>query len=154
MNQGITQALAREFEILTGIQCNGVYMPNGASHRQSTLRSGEQGVYVFLQGFTCLKVGKAGPNSTARWNSNHYYFAVSQPSRLANSLINESEKLKSALPQYDPTVLALLNRGNTRDWMMTNLSRIEFKITSEASIGALNLLEGIVQYRLNPVFEG
>jgi hypothetical protein len=38
----------------------------------SRLPPGKMAVYVFHSGTTCLKVGKAGPKSQARYTSQHY----------------------------------------------------------------------------------
>lgn len=53
-----------------------------APHRRpSRLPEGRQAVYAFFLGDTCLKVGKAGPKTAARFISQHYGFNA--PSTLA-----------------------------------------------------------------------
>jgi hypothetical protein len=49
-------------------------------------------VYVFYWGNQCLKVGKAGPKSKARYTSQHY--GLNAPSTLAKSLLKHNGKNK------------------------------------------------------------
>jgi hypothetical protein len=44
----------------------------GAPHRPVALPKGWQGIYAFRWNSQWLKIGKAGPNSAARWLSHHY----------------------------------------------------------------------------------
>lgn len=48
------------------------------------------GVYVFFLGEKCLKVGKVGPNSEARWKYQHYRFGAAKSS-LPNSIKNDTQ---------------------------------------------------------------
>ena len=47
-----------------------------------------------------------------------------------------------------------LDNTNIKKWIRNNTSRIEFKIASSESKYALSLLESLVQFKFNPVFEG
>ena len=50
------------------------------------------GVYVFFLGEKCLKVGKVGPKSKARWEYQHYRLGAAQSS-LPNSIKNDKNFL-------------------------------------------------------------
>ena len=64
-----------------------------APHRPpSRLPAGKMAVYVFSCGDTVLKVGKAGPNSGARYTSQHYN-AASARSTLAASLLKGGDEI-------------------------------------------------------------
>jgi len=107
------------------------------------LPKGKFAVYVFMFGDRCLKVGKAGSKSAARFCSQHYG-ANRAPSTLAKSLIN-------AQIAGDKTVL---DANNVSGWMRSNTSRINFLLPSSFGPTALSLLEVFVQCRLKPEFEG
>jgi hypothetical protein len=108
----------------------------------SSLPPGKLGVYAFMFGDRCLKVGKAGPNSAARFCSQHY--GTNVPSTLAKSLL----KLQSSvgMTNLDPT--------NIRAWICENTTRFNFLLSSQHGVFALSLLESFVQCRLQPEFEG
>jgi len=111
-----------------------------APHRPpSSLPSGRLGVYVFMLGDRCLKVGKAGPKSQARFCSQHY--GTNAPSTLAKSLLKSD--LTSGL---DPS--------NIKDWICQNTARINFLMPAAHGVFALSLLESFIQCRLLPEFEG
>ena len=48
----------------------------------------------------------------------------------------------------------LEEQKNSKKWIQNNISRIEFKMSSKESDIALNLLEALIQFRLNPIYEG
>src|SRR5690606_21922864 len=83
-----------------------------APHRPpSSLPARMCAVYVFMHKDRCLKVGKAGPKSQARFCSQHY--GTNAPSTLAKSL------LKSDLfPE--------LAQLGIKDWICQNTARINF----------------------------
>ena len=58
----------------------------------SRLPLGKMAVYVFHSGTTCLKVGKAGPKSQARYTSQHYN-PKSAMSTLAASMLSDPHAL-------------------------------------------------------------
>ncbi len=80
MSQNLANKLKKEFLEITNITCEATFMEKGESHKPTTLKSYEKGVYVFLlNDKTCFKVGKAGSKSPARWNSHHYNIDKSTP---------------------------------------------------------------------------
>jgi hypothetical protein len=109
----------------------------------ASLPRGKSAVYVFLFGNRCLKVGKAGPKSAARFCSQHYY-ANSAPSTLAKSVIKA---------QLGGTALTL-NAENISEWLRSNTGRINFLLPSSYGPEVLSLLEAFVQCCLRPEFEG
>jgi hypothetical protein len=108
-----------------------------------SLPAGKMAVYVFMFGERCLKVGKAGPKSAARFCSQHYE-ANRAPSTLARSLLKG---------QADIGVSGL-DDENVGKWIRDNTSRVNFLIPSIHGMFALSLLEAFVQCRLKPKFEG
>jgi len=107
------------------------------------LPKGKMGVYVFLWKSKCLKVGKVGPQSQARYTSQHYN-PKSSGSNLAKSILNEREALG----------LSNLDENSVGDWIKENVSRLNILIDKKVEIPALSLLEVFLQCRLKPFFEG
>src|SRR4028119_878965 len=60
--------------------------------RPKTLPIGKKAVYVFCTASQCLKVGKVGLRSRARFTSQHYH-PGSSISNLAKSLLNDKDRL-------------------------------------------------------------
>lgn len=115
-----------------------------APHRPpSRLPTGKMAVYVFSYGDTVLKVGKAGPNSGARYTSQHYN-AASAPSTLAASLLKDGDEIGAS-------GLTVESAG---DWIKKNTNRINFLLKTECGVPVLTLLEAFLQCRLKPRFEG
>jgi len=115
-----------------------------APHRPpSSLPSGRMAVYVFHLGDECLKVGKVGPKSQARYTSQHYLPASSQ-SNLAKSLLAHREEL--GLDDLDASTVGA--------WMRDNLHRHNFILDASLGVPVLTLLESFLQCRLRPRFEG
>lgn len=108
----------------------------------SSLPAGKLAVYVFTLGERCLKVGKAGPNSAARFCSQHY--GTNAPSTLAKSLL----KLQSSIG------VSGVNEENVKAWICEHTQRANFLIPSKYGVFALSLLEAFVHCRLQPEFEG
>lgn len=104
---------------------------------------GKLAVYVFMFGDRCLKVGKAGPNSAARYCS-HHYGANRAPSTLAKSILKNQAVLN----------VRGLDETNIEAWICKHTSRINFLIPSKYGVFALSLLEAFVHCRLQPEFEG
>ena len=130
----------------------GVNIPEGsilveeliAPHSPPTsLPSGKMAVYVFFWNDKCLKVGKVGPRSQARYTSHHYNPNSSQ-SNLARSILQHKEKL--GLEEIDESTIG--------DWIKRNLTRINFILDEELGIPVLSLMEVFFQCRLRPMFEG
>lgn len=111
-------------------------------HRPPQLPARRQSVYAFFHGERCLKVGKAGPKSLARYNSQHY--GANAPSTLAKSIVARQVELGTNC----------LDFSNIADWMYKELDRVSFLIPHDRGPFALALLEAFVQCRFHPVFEG
>lgn len=109
----------------------------------STLPKGMMAVYVFHWHSQCLKVGKVGPKSQARYTSQHYN-SKSSNSNLAKSILKD----KSALGIDGVTEHTV---GN---WIKNNTDRINFIVPMSLGIPLLSLLESFLQCRLKPRFEG
>ncbi len=109
----------------------------------SALPNGKAAIYVFIWNGVCLKVGKAGPKSHARFTSQHYNPASSN-SNLAKSLVTDHEKIG----------VSGITESNVGAWIKANVDRVNFLLSVECGIPVLTLLESFLQCRLNPVFEG
>jgi hypothetical protein len=141
------QQLIKEFQKVAAIA--GVDLPAtaltfdalGAPHKSSRLPPGKMAVYVFSLNGECLKVGKVGPKSGARFSSQHY-FAGSSKSNLAKSLLSCSDL---SLPGFSEDPGA---------WIKTNVERTNFLLDANCGVAVLTLLESFLQCRLKPRFEG
>lgn len=120
--------------------------------RLSSLPPGLQAVYAFLLGDRCLKVGKAGPKTQARFTSQHY--GMNAPSTLAKSILANPQRLVDLLPPELRNEVATLNEATVGAWIERNAARLHLFLPTRAGPLALALLEAFVQCRLNPVFEG
>lgn len=147
--------ISSQFENLTGIKLQIKIMAKGSTHQPNTLEANEVGVYVFYDiinsKVVCLKVGKAGLKSQARWNSHHYNLDKTTSSSLPKSIIRSQKNLEAYFGKIE------LTKDNCKDWIKSNLSRIEFKIIDieiEKVKHTLNLLEALVQYEFSPILEG
>jgi hypothetical protein len=109
----------------------------------SSLSKNKMAVYVFLWKGDCLKVGKVGQNSQARYTSQHYSPSSSN-SNLAKSIIAAREKLG----------LAGISEYSVGSWIKSNVDRVNILLDSECGIPVLTLLESFLQCRLKPRFEG
>ena len=109
----------------------------------SVLPKGKAAVYVFIWNGVCLKVGKVGPKSQARFTSQHYSPASSN-SNLAKSLVAGQGKIG----------VSGITESNVGAWIKTNVDRVNFLLNVECGIPVLSLLESFLQCRLHPAFEG
>jgi hypothetical protein len=109
----------------------------------STLPSGRMAVYVFHWGNRCLKVGKVGPKSQARYISQHY------SPRSSNSNL-----AKSILKDKSVTGINEIDEHTVGNWVKQNTDRVNFLIPESFGIPLLSLLEAFLQCRLRPCFEG
>ena len=127
-----------------------------APHRAHKLPEGMCAVYVFSLSESygnlvpagknrTLKVGKAGCNSNARFQSQHYN-PMSAPSNLALSLI-EMKILWSFLG------IVGICESDVRRWIEENTDRDNFYLCVNDS-SQLGRLETYLRGRLGPVFEG
>lgn len=108
----------------------------------SKLPSDKMAVYIFMLGDQCLKVGKAGPKSQARYTSQHYGFNA--PSTLAKSLAMDKARLN----------IASLNDNEIGNWIKTTTDRFNILIDRELGADVLNFLEAFMQCALKPKYEG
>ena len=115
-----------------------------APHRPpSPLPDGMMAVYGFWWNGEWLKIGKAGPNSTPRYTSQHYN-PRSARSTLASSLAGDEEMVR--IPDFDPSTPA--------DWIKSATSRVNILLPSKSGNGLLALLEAFLHERLKPRYEG
>ena len=130
----------------------GVGIPNGTVSVEtlrkphtppSALPQGNMAVYVFLWGDHCLKVGKVGPKSQARYTSQHY-----------NPKSSSSNLAKSILRQKSELGVSHLTETTVGDWIKQNTDRINFLLDHNLGIPVLSLMEAFLQCRLKPKFEG
>ena len=107
------------------------------------LPNGKMAIYIFQYRDKTLKVGKVGPNSRARYTSQHYNFKSSQ-SNLAASL----------LKGYETLGLSKMSEENVAQWIKTHTHRTNLLLETRLGVPTLNLLEAFLHCRLEPVFEG
>ena len=118
-------------------------------HRSKSLPIGKQAVYIFSIGSdrpVFLKVGKVGPNSNARFNSQHYHPGRSM-SNLANSLLNARE-------QWESFGISELDSESVGPWLKEHTDIDHFYLADSLGKYPLSLLEIFIQCRLKPMFEG
>lgn len=120
--------------------------------RPRNLPPGLQAVYVFLLAGRCLKVGKAGPKTKARFTSQHY--GMHAPSTLAKSILAHRQHLAKELLPDRKNQVESLDEDTVGAWIQHNTTRLHFFLPIGAGAFTLSLLEAFVQCRLNPVFEG
>lgn len=107
-----------------------------------SLPAGKMAVYGFCYDGEWLKIGMAGPNSNARYASQHYN-PGSAPSTLASSLIKDpdvSEKhgFSELAPGY---------------WIKLKTHRVNILMSSTHDKALLALLEAFLHVRLSPRYE-
>lgn len=124
-----------------------------APHRRpSSLPPGSQAVYAFLLGDRCLKVGKAGPKTQARFTSQHY--GMNATSTLAKSILANRRRLADILPPMWRNEVDALQEATVGGWIERSTARFHVFLPTAAGALSLSLLEAFVQCRLNPIFEG
>lgn len=114
-----------------------------APHRApSCLPAGRMAIYGFWGDDGWLKIGKAGPNSNARYTTQHY--GCNAGSTVAKSLAE------------DPRILALgdFDRFNPCLWMYASTHRVNILLPSTKGMDTLALLEAFLHLRLKPRYEG
>jgi hypothetical protein len=127
-----------------------------APHKPRSLSKGWQGVYSFRFVGVWLKVGKAGPNSNARWLSQHYR-PLSAQSTLAWSLLRYAHEAREAHPRLPSGFrerIAAVDPDGIGAWIKQNTERVNLKISAELGRTGLAILEEIALETLHPVFEG
>ncbi len=114
-----------------------------APHRPpSRLPIGKMAVYGFWGDGCWLKIGKAGPNSNARYTSQHYN-PGSAPSTLAATLM------------ASPRTASIFVRDNigVSDWIRRSTHRVNISLPSAKPRELLSLLEAFLHLRLRPRHE-
>lgn len=114
-----------------------------APHKSpSRLPGGKMAIYAFWGDGCWLKIGMAGPNSNARYTSQHYNPGSAQ-STLAASLVKWAGA--NPLQEFD-----LARPG---DWMRASTHRANILLSSEFPRELLALLEAFLHLRLRPRHE-
>ena len=111
-------------------------------HHPKALPRGRMGVYIFLYEDEFLKIGKAGPKSTARFLSQHYS-PSSSASNLSSSILTDP-----LMQQYS------LSQANVGSWIRENCRRVDVLLDASLGIFALELVEALLHYRYQPRYEG
>lgn len=135
---------------LTGIELrlDDVEVERLSPHLQPTrLPTGKMAVYVFSMADLCLKVGKVGPNSHARFTSQHYNPASSN-SNLAKSLLGCDNW--DFCPEPNPP----LEISSVGSWIKQYTERYNFYFDASRGRELLSLFEAYLQCKLHPRFEG
>ncbi|MHC1694003.1 MAG: hypothetical protein AB9835_01740 [Eubacteriales bacterium] len=114
----------------------------GMPHIPKGLKPGMMGVYTFIYKDTFLKIGKAGPNSSARFLSQHYN-PHSAMSTLAASILADTEMNNLGITE-----------SSVGEWIKNNCIRIDILMHADLGIFALELVEAILHYKYNPKYEG
>lgn len=103
------------------------------------LPTGKMAVYGFWHGGEWLKIGMAGPNSNARYTSQHYN-PNSAGSTLAASLVKDRGML--GRPDFIPSAPG--------DWIKSAANRVNILLDSKHDTLLLALLEAFLHLRLRP----
>ena len=112
-------------------------------HRPRGLPTGRMAVYCFLLNGRALKIGKAGPNSDARYRSQHYN-PNSAGSTLAGSILKHPSKIGIASVPADSV-------GN---WIKVHTDRINLLLPTSYGKPMLSELESFLHTRWRPTYEG
>lgn len=114
----------------------------GIPHTPHTLKRGTMGIYTFLYKDEFLKIGKAGPNSNARFFSQHYN-PVSAKSNLAKSILEDGRMSGLGITEE-----------NVGEWIHQNTRRIDILLDASLGIFTLELIEAALHFRYEPRYEG
>jgi hypothetical protein len=115
----------------------------GRPHRPTSLPTGRMAIYCFFLDQRALKIGKAGPNSNARYLSQHY-----------NPGSSNSNLAKSVLLYPNFLGISPIPPASVKDWIRTRTDRINFLLPMSYGRSVLAQLENFLHTRWNPVFEG
>ena len=113
------------------------YLP--APHKPSSLPKSKMAVYGFWGDDEWLKIGKAGPNSNARYQSQHYNPKSAQ-STLAASLARDPNMI--SIPNFDPQ--------QPGQWIKSSTNRINILLSADEPRELLSFLEAFLHLRLRP----
>lgn len=114
----------------------------GMPHIPQSLPTGFMGVYTFWYNDKFLKIGKAGPNSNARFISQHYNPKSAQSTLAASILADKNMKNKG------------ITEDNIGEWIKNNCCRIDILLDVSLGIFALELVEAALHYKYEPTYEG
>jgi hypothetical protein len=113
-------------------------------HKSPTkLPNGKMAVYAFFLGDRALKIGKVGPNSAARYTSQHYN-AASAASTLAGSILRHPSRVGLVEAKIE----------NLGSWIREHTDRVNILVSVQAGSPFLSLLEAFLHFRWDPIFEG
>jgi hypothetical protein len=110
------------------------------SHYPMPLPQGYGAIYIFKWDEIYLKVGKAGCNSNARYQSQHYN-PNSSNSNLSRSLINDN--------QFN----GIVNINNVGNWLKENTSRFNILIPDQLNNNFLHFAEAFFILKCTPRYE-
>lgn len=121
-----------------GDQIGREFLP--APHRRpSRLPADVQAVYAFVFNDRCLKVGKAGPKTRARFTSQHY-LPNSAISTLAKSILINRARLVDSVPLDSVDEIESLSEVSVGAWIERSTSRINLYLPVEFGAAPLSLL--------------
>src|SRR5689334_15495063 len=104
---------------------------SGPPHRQpSNQPGGMPAVYAFFYEGRCLKCGQVGPNSAARYTSQHYN-PRSSPSNLALTLLQRGNEIG----------ITNVPEAEIGDWIKKNTSRANVLLPTTIKKRTLNFVE-------------
>lgn len=114
----------------------------GIPHQPKSMGKGKMAIYIFIYNDKFLKIGKAGPSSNSRFLSQHYNPSSSK-SNLAASLLADCNMRNCGI-----------NKDNVGEWIKNKCRRIDILLNSDLGIFSLELIEAILHYKYQPVYEG
>lgn len=118
--------------------------------RPKRLPLGKRAVYVFCTEWDCLKVGKAGPNSTVRFISQHYNLASANNTLAGSLACCDSVKMATICSG----ILSPPTKEMVGQWIERNTTRHHFFLDAGQPEHVVSLLETFLHCRLKPLFEG
>jgi hypothetical protein len=112
-------------------------------HKPTGLPTGRMAVYCFFFNGQALKIGIAGPNSDARYRSQHYN-PNSAGSNLAKSILTHPTKIG----------IAPLRADSVGNWIKAHTDRINLLLPASHGKPTLSQLESFLHARWKPTYEG
>jgi hypothetical protein len=131
--------------VLAGIQINPKKIEIrslGCPHIPKTLPAGKMGIYIFHHKKNCLKIGKAGVKSNARFSSQHYALGRAK-SNLPKSLLLDTRMKNQGL-----------SKNGIGAWIRENTTRTDILLDESLGVWTLNFLEAFLHCRYRPIYEG
>ena len=114
----------------------------GVPHTPKSLPVGKMGIYTFSFKDQFLKIGKAGPNSNARFLSQHYNHK-SAKSTLAASILRDNDYNNHKITDK-----------NIKEWIKQNCRRVDIIFDISLGVFTLEFVEAILHYNYEPKYEG